>query len=83
MGINFCLAFLIKENLQNEKITIFSDSKWVIDWICNKLSWHSRNTEAPYFTAFLEFRKLRLEFSNIEFIWIPREYNSIADSLLR
>lgn len=83
MGINSCLAFLISENLQYEKITLFSDAKWVVDWVCNKLNWISKNTEAPYYKSFLEFRNLIIEFSDIEFIWIPRKYNNVADSLLR
>lgn len=83
MGINLCLAFLFSENLHNEKITLFSDSKWVVDWVCNNLNWESKNTEAPYYNSFLEFRKLRSEFLDIEFIWIPREFNSVADGLLR
>lgn len=83
MGINSCLAFLITEDLQHEKITLFSDAKWVVDWVCNNLNWISKSTEAPYYKSFLEFRELRNEFSDIEFIWIPREYNNEADSLLR
>jgi hypothetical protein len=83
MGINLCLSFLISENLQNEKITMFSDAKWVVDWVCNNLSWSSKSPNAPYYKAFLEFREYRNEFTDIEFIWIPRAYNTVADGLLR
>ena len=83
LGINDCLSFLISENLHNEKITFFCDNKWVVDWCCNKLSWISKNYEAPYYSAYLSLRELIPNFNNIEFVWIPREYNSVADSLLR
>lgn len=83
MGINLCLCFLIEENLINERITLFSDSKWVVDWVCNKPSWNSKNTDSPYYDAFIEFRMLVAEFKDIEFIWIPRQYNTVADGLLR
>lgn len=83
MGINICLSFLISENLQNEKITMFSDAKWVVDWVCNNLKWESKKPDAPYYKSYLEFRELQKEFSDIEFIWIPREYNTVADGLLR
>lgn len=83
MGINLCLSFLIQEGLNNDKITLFSDSKWVIDWVCNKLSWKSTNVLASYYNSYLEFRELVTEFTDIEFIWIPRQYNSVADGILR
>jgi len=83
MGINDCLAFLISENLFYYKITIFSDAKWVVDWVCNNLKWQSKSTDAPYYDSFLEFRKLVKDFTDIEFIWIPRAYNTVADGLLR
>lgn len=83
MGINLCLTFLLSENLQNERITMFSDAKWVVDWVCNNLNWQSKKTDAPYYKSYVEFRSIVSEFSNIEFIWIPREYNTVADGLLR
>ncbi|MBC7525229.1 MAG: ribonuclease H-like domain-containing protein [Flavobacterium sp.] len=83
LGINMCLAFLIAENLKNEKITIFSDAKWVVDWVCNKLTWESKNTEAHYYKAYLDVRRLIPQFRDIEFIWIPRDYNTVADGMLR
>jgi len=83
LGINSCLSFLSSENLQNEKITFFSDSKWVVDFVCNRPYWYSKNTNAPYYKAFVEFRELVYDFTDIEFIWIPRKYNTVADELLR
>jgi ribonuclease HI len=83
LGINDCLSFLLSENLQNENITFFCDNKWVVDWCCNKLTWTSKNYEAPYYSAYLSLREFITNFNKIQFIWIPREYNTFADSLLR
>lgn len=73
------MKYLISQNLQNEEIYFFGDSKLVInqmlrDWTIGdgkyaKYAWIAAD--------------LSLSFPNAFFEWIPREQNTRADSLSR
>ena len=71
--------FLIKNNLQKERIYCGGDSKLVINqmekkWNCNS---------GYYETYYKQALKMLPQFPNIHFYWIPREKNKIADDLCK
>lgn len=74
------LEYLILEECVDEKITVFSDCRFIRDYVFDT-SWYSKSTDKPYYTAFVRFRELIKEFSHIKAVWIPRECNQEADDI--
>lgn len=77
MGIIAIFEYLIKNNLQKEKIIIGGDSKLVINqmlflWNCNG---------GVYVQYYKKAKELRKQFDNLNLVWIPREQNEQADIL--
>lgn len=77
MGVIAGMKFLIEKNLHQENIICCGDSKMVIcqmlgEWGCNG------GIYSKYYYEAIEIKK---QFKNINFIWIPREKNSICDEL--
>lgn len=68
---------LIKFNLTKEKVSIYGDSKLVINQMLGEYKINAGNY-VPY--AIKAKDKIKL-FEHINFIWVPREKNSYADSL--
>ncbi|MGM0124238.1 ribonuclease HI [Enterococcus sp. AZ194] len=72
------LEFLLEEKWQHETITIYSDSKVVVQTIDKDF------TNNPLFLPYLEkFRLLQEEFSLLILQWIPESKNKGADNLAR
>lgn len=68
---------LIKLSLHNERITIFGDSKLVI----NQLKGEWKINKGEYSVYALIAKQKKSLFKSINFIWIPREENAYADNL--
>lgn len=76
-GFLSLLKYFAENNLQNEKITIYGDSKLVIKQMRGK--W--RILSGHYLNFALESKKILTKFNNVYIKWIPREANRLADSL--
>ena len=63
-----------------EKIALFSDSKFCINYCMNK-KWVSKFPEKPYYGSWVVLNKLIQKFTNLESYWIPRTLNHEADKL--
>ena len=72
------LNYFIKNDLQNETITIYGDSQLVIYQMEKIYRCGKRGIYKPYYLQAFELVK---KFSDIHFKWIPREQNIIADEL--
>lgn len=70
--------WLLENELQDEEIKVFGDSKMVVNQIFG--SWKAKG-DKPYKPFYLENMKLKAKFSNIQGKWIPREENELADEL--
>lgn len=77
LGVIEALKFLLKNNLQEEKIIFCGDSKMAINQM--KGDWNYNG--GIYSKYYYEAIELKKSFKNISFEWIPREKNSIADKL--
>jgi ribonuclease HI len=71
------LKFLLENNMNNEEIIIKSDSQLLVNQM--KGLWKAH--KGSYYSLYLKTKELLKEFSNIKFIWIPREENEEADRL--
>jgi len=71
------LTTLIRLKLTNENITIYGDSKLVI----NQLTGTFKINTGYYVSLAWEAKELLKQFSNIKFEWIVREKNVYADNL--
>lgn len=71
------LTYLYDNNLTSESIRCYGDSKLVV----NQMSGYWKIKEGIYVKAALEAKEMLSEFSNINFQWIPREENNLADDL--
>lgn len=77
MGLYHCLKFLHENNLHLNKISVFGDSKLVVKQMSGK--WRAKR--GLYIEAFKLAYCLIKEFPNIKVSWIPREHNTLADSI--
>lgn len=77
MGIYYCLEFLKLKGLQKASITIYGDSKMVVE----QMSGRWRVKGGLYVEAFKKAFCMVKEFPRIRIIWIPREQNGLADAL--
>ena len=71
----------------DSEIVVKSDSKLLVnqmagDWKVSKKALKGK-TEGTYVDKYLEARELASRFAKIEFRWIPREENLVADELSR
>jgi len=73
------LKRLIKKRLQENHITIISDSQLAIYQIQGRYKIKSKNL-LPHYN---EVMRLAPKFKNLKFKWVPRDENSEADSLTR
>lgn len=71
----------------HEDIVVKSDSKMLVNqmagrWKVSKKAYKNA-TEGSYVEKYLEAEELAKRFSNLTFVWIPREENTEADALSR
>lgn len=78
LGIVTGLEWLINNDYQNEQIEWFNDSQFVIRQLQGK---NKINFNKAYGEYALQAQQLKLKFKQITFNWIPREQNTVADSL--
>lgn len=71
------LQFLLKNNLQAEKISVRGDSMLVV----NQMKGKWRMKQGAYLAYAKEARELMSKFTNLSINWIPREENEVADEL--
>jgi len=64
-------------SLRDEKITVFSDSRLLV----NQMKGEWRFKKGAYREKYIEAKELAGRFSDLRFEWIPREKNSEADEL--
>jgi len=78
-GLIASLKYLMSENLQQEEIYIFGDSKLVITQMSG-----TANINGGKYVQFADMAFMLLQnFSNTIFEWIPKERNTHADALSR
>ena len=73
------LEFLLKKNLENSSIEVRGDSALVMNQMSDK--WKFR--KGLYREKYQEAVRLRAQFTDLRFLWIPREENEEADELSR
>lgn len=76
-GLITVLYFLIGKGWKNEKITIYGDSKLVIEQMSG--NWGIKS--GLYYDHAIKAAELVALFPEIKFQWIPREKNTKADDL--
>ena len=76
-GFIAILEYLLKQNLNKEKITIYGDSKLVIEQM--KGNWRMKS--GFYIPFAVKAKALLKSFKKVDLQWIPREENDIADEL--
>jgi len=72
-------SLLGKKNIKNSEIECFSDSQLIV----NQLSGKYKIKEEDLKPLFIDAWNLKIEFKNVSFIYIPRENNKEADSLVK
>lgn len=73
------LKWLIDNGMTDKPINVFGDSNLVIQQMSG--NWKAKG--GKYYPFYVEAKKLRDQFANITFTWIPREQNADADALSR
>ncbi len=73
------LEFLLKKKREDSTIEVRSDSTLVVNQMSGK--WKLR--KGLYREKYLEAIRLRTQFAQLRFRWIPREDNEEADGLSR
>jgi ribonuclease HI len=76
-GFIAILEYLIENELEGSHITIYGDSKLVIEQM--KGNW--RMVKGFYLPFAKRAKELVRNFKKLKLVWIPREQNSIADEL--
>jgi ribonuclease HI len=76
-GFIAILEYLIENELEGSQITIYGDSKLVIEQM--KGNW--RMVKGFYLPFAKRAKELVRNFKKLKLVWIPREQNSIADEL--
>src|SRR5439155_6224773 len=69
------LEFLLKNNRENSPIEVRGDSALVVNQMSGK--WKFR--KGLYREKYQEALRLRAQFADLRFLWIPREQNEEAD----
>ena len=73
------LEFLLKKNRENSSIEVRGESALVMNQMSDK--WKFR--KGLYREKYQEAVRLRAQFADLRFLWIPREENEEADELSR
>ncbi len=73
------LHWLLGKKLQHCVIRVLSDSRLLV----NQMSGKWKSHEGLYKKWYIEAKRLAKEFAELQFQWIPREQNKLADSLSR
>ena len=73
LGLRYCIENSIKD------VLVYGDSNMVIRQMSGE--WKIKGKKKIYYNASIETQKLLEKFNSIDFVWIPRESNSIADAL--
>lgn len=73
------LKWLIENDMTDRPITVFGDSNLVVQQMAGV--WKAKG--GKYYPFYVEAKKLRDQFANISFTWIPRAENAEADELSR
>jgi len=71
------LSYLLDQKLNHENITLYGDSNLTVLQLSDK--WKCK--KGLYKQYFLMAKDLKKHFTDISFVWIPREQNCIADEL--
>ena len=71
------LEWLIQNNLHSEKIKIRSDSQLVVNQLTGSYKVRARRI-IPLYNKVMQ---LKIEFQDIQILWVPREENKEADIL--
>lgn len=77
MAVISVMEHLIKNNITQDRVVVCGDSKMAIE----QLSGHWRAKGGTYLPYYHKAIRLKGEFKNIEFYWVPREHNVEADRL--
>jgi len=82
-GFEAILRYLLKENLNQEQIVLFGDSKLVICQMFVTAEYGKRwkIKSGHYVPVARRCQQLLLKFPRLTGKWIPREENSVADEL--
>lgn len=85
LAINSALECLLHLDLQNEKIVIFSDSSFAVNYAFKSKVVNSPASKGrkPYAMPQYQLSVLKKKFSNLKLFWIPRELNFQVDKLTR
>lgn len=79
-GLIIGLDSAIKLNIK--KLQVYGDCKDVINWMNGAKGWdYKREIKSQYYRLYNIAKKLQGKFDEIEFLYIKREYNEIADAL--
>jgi ribonuclease HI len=76
-GLLALLDYFIEAGLTDCEIEVRGDSKLVIE----QMTGNWRIGEGLYVQAARQAQRLASQFSNLRFLWIPREHNHLADAL--
>ena len=73
------IEYLKSKGLHNEDITLYSDSKLVIEQLNGNYKVKSANISSMY----KKIKTMFFGFSSLKFVWVPREENKEADRLTK
>jgi len=77
LGLTSALEWLLDHGFKDEEIHFFGDNKMTVMQMMER--WRAKQGNyIPYYQRALAIRK---KFSRLDFSWIPREENGIADEL--
>lgn len=77
MALENALDFILENGMQNEKIQVYGDSMLVIKQMNNR--WRIKG--GRYYESAIRCKEKVENIKNIQFTWIPREQNFLADEL--
>lgn len=78
-SLYYVLKWFIDNELCSKKITVHGDSKLVMFQMAG--TWRIKESNAKYLPAAKICKEMVKKFSNIKFVWIPREQNEECDAL--
>lgn len=80
-ALNTALNYLIEREVSSTKIFIFGDSEMTIKQMCGDYKLTPGKNYYPIASENISLAHHLLSENRVKFIWIPRELNSVADSL--
>lgn len=78
-GLCAALCWLLEKKLHHCALTVHSDSRLLVNQMSGKWKTH----EGLYMKWYVEARELSRKYTKLQFQWIPREQNRLADELSR